>query len=415
MKKTAMRLEDIDLMDLDRFWRREHDEMFTLLRSQDPVHWQTDSDGFGFWNLTKHADLVQANRNTELFSSEVDGSTRYTTGNSTRNGGFDTRGVMMINTDPPKHTRYRLLVNKGFTPRMIRLLEEALQLRATQIVDQVIERGECDFVEDLASELPLQAIAEIMGVPQEDRKKLFVWSNKIAGSEDPEYADEGMTAAMELYAYANDLGKQRAAEPKDDIATLLVNATIGEDRLSEQEFDAFILMLVLAGNETTRNATSGGMLALLRHPEQMAKLREDIDGQLDTATDEILRWTSPLMHFYRTATADTEIRGKQIAKGDRVILWHMSANRDEEVFDDPFKFDIQRTPNEHISFGGGGAHYCLGANLAKTELRIIFREMLTRMNDIQLAGEPDYLRSNFLQGIKHMPITFTPGEKVSAN
>ena len=413
-----MKLEGIDLMDLDLFWRRDHDEVFKILRREDPVHWQEDSSSQGvrgFWNLTKHADLVLANRNTELFSSELDGSTRYTTANSSQQGGFDTRGIMMINTDPPKHTRYRLLVNKGFTPRMIRLLEKALELRAKEIVNQVIERGECDFVVDLASELPLQAIAEIMGVPQEDRQMLFEWSNKIAGSEDPEYADEGRTAAFELYAYANNLGKQRAENPKDDIATLLINATIGDDRLTEQEFDAFILMLILAGNETTRNATSSGMLALLQYPDEMAKLREDIDGRLDTAIDEILRWASPLMHFYRTATADTEIRGKKIAKGDRVILWHVSANRDEEVFDNPFKFDIERTPNEHISFGGGGAHYCLGANLARAELYIIFREMLTRMDDIQLAGEPDFLRSNFIQGIKHMPITFTPSSKVSMN
>ena len=347
-----------------------------------------------------------------MFSSEVGGISRFDFDPETNAGGMDTRGIMMLTTDPPKHTRYRRLVNKGFTPRMIGKLEEALRYRAVDIVNQVIERGECDFVLDLAAELPLQAIAEIMGVPQEDRHRLFDWSNRMIGIDDPEYANEdSAVASMELYAFANNLAKERANEPKDDIVTLLVNATIGEDRLSEIEFDAFMLLLTVAGNETTRNATSGGMLALLRHPEEMAKLREDIDGRLDSAVEEILRWSTPVMHFRRTATEDTEINGQKIAKGDKVLMWHVSANRDEEVFDEPFKFDIQRDPNEHISFGGGGAHYCLGANLARAELRIIFREMLTRMDDIQMVGEPDFLRSNFIQGIKHMPITFTPGEQ----
>ena len=407
-----MKLADIDLLDLDRFWRREHDEMFTLLREEAPVFWHEEPDGPGFWNLSKHADLVQTNRDPILFSSEVGGISRFDFDPETNAGGMDTRGIMMLTTDPPKHTRYRRLVNKGFTPRMIGKLEEALRYRAVDIVNQVIERGECDFVVDLAAELPLQAIAEIMGVPQEDRYRLFDWSNRMIGIDDPEYANEdSAVASMELYAFANNLAKERANEPKDDIVTLLVNATIGDDRLSEIEFDAFMLLLTVAGNETTRNATSGGMLALLRHPEEMAKLREDIDGRLDTAVEEILRWSTPVMHFRRTATEDTEINGQKIAKGDKVLMWHVSANRDEEVFDEPFKFDIQRTPNEHISFGGGGAHYCLGANLARAELRIIFREMLTRMDDIQMAGEPDFLRSNFIQGIKHMPITFAPGEQ----
>ena len=409
-----MKLEDVDLLDLDRFRQRKHDEMFTLLREEAPVFWHEEPDGPGFWNISKHEDLVQTNRDAVLFSSEVGGISRSDVNSEANAGGIDARGIMMLTTDPPKHTRYRRLVNKGFTPRMIGKLEEALRYRATDIVNQVIERGECDFVMDLAAELPLQAIAEIMGVPQEDRFRLFDWSNRMIGIDDPEYSSEdGAVAAMELYAFANNLAKERAKEPKDDIVTLLVNATIGEDKLTEMEFDAFMLLLTVAGNETTRNATSGGMLALLRYPEEMAKLCEDIDGNLDTSVEEILRWSTPVMHFRRTATDDTEIRGQKIAKGDKVLMWHVSANRDEEVFEDPFKFDIERSPNEHISFGGGGPHYCLGANLARAELRIIFREMLTRMDDIQLAGEPDFLRSNFIQGIKHMPITFTPGERTA--
>lgn len=408
-----MKLSDIDLLDLDRFQRREHHEMFTLLRKEAPVFWHEEPDGKGFWAISKHADLVATNRDAELFSSEAQGISRFDIDNSDRGPQVDTRGIMMLTTDPPKHTRYRRLVNKGFTPRMISKLEEVLSFRAIDIVNQVIEKGECDFVVDLASELPLQAIAEIMGVPQEDRMRLFDWSNRMIGIDDPEYASEdGTEASMELYAYANALAKERANEPKDDIVTLLINATIGDDRLTEMEFDAFMMLLTVAGNETTRNATSGGMLGLLQHPEELAKLRSDIDGKMSTAIDEILRWSTPVMHFRRTAMEDTEIGGQEIKKDDKVIMWHVSANRDEEVFDEPFKFDIERSPNEHISFGGGGVHYCLGANLARAELRIIFREILTRMDDIEMTAEPSFLRSNFIQGTKHLPIKFTPGEKV---
>ena len=412
-----MKLADINLLDLDRFQNHEHHEMFSLLRQEAPVFWHDEPDGRpGFWSLTKHADLVEANRNAEIFSSEARGVTIAEPDLYEGSGSMDTRGVMMLTTDPPKHTRYRRLVNKGFTPRMIGILEEALKIRAKDIVNNVIENGECDFVVDLASELPLQAIAEIMGVPQEDRMRLFDWSNQLIGIDDPEYKPENgdsVSAAMELYAYAHALAEQRATDPQDDIVTLLINATIGDDRLSEIEFDAFMLLLTVAGNETTRNATSGGMLALLRHPDQLAKLCADIDGKLDSAIEEILRWVTPVTHFRRTLTEDYQLEsGHQFKKGDKVVMWHVSANRDEDVFDNPFTFDIERDPNDHIAFGGGGAHYCLGANLARAELRIIFREILTRLHDIKLTGEPDFLRSNFIAGIKHLPISFTPGEKV---
>ncbi len=411
-----MKLNDIDLLDLDRFMRREHHDMFTLLRQEAPIFWHEEPDGGpGFWSLVKHADLVEANRNAEVFSSEIGGISRMDYYKDSTAASMDTRGIMMLTTDPPKHTRYRRLVNKGFTPRMIGKLEEALKIRAKDIVNNIIETGECDFVVDLASELPLQAIAEIMGVPQEDRMRLFDWSNKMIGIDDPEYAsDDGTTAALELYAYAHQLAEQRAAEPQDDIVTLLINATIGDDRLTEEEFDAFMLLLTVAGNETTRNATSGGMLALLTHPEEMTKLRADIDGKLDAAIEEILRWSTPVMHFRRTLSEDYELNGHTFRKGEKVLMWHVSANRDEDVFEDPFRFDIERDPNDHISFGGGGAHYCLGANLARAELRIILREILSRIHDIEMTGEPAFLRSNFITGIKHLPISFAPGEKVES-
>jgi cholest-4-en-3-one 26-monooxygenase len=315
--------------------------------------------------------------------------------------------------DPPKHTRYRLLVQKGFTPRMIALLEQYLTHRAILIVDNIIERGQCDFVTDLASELPLQAIAEIMGVPQEERKLLFDWSNRMIGLDDPEYAgdkNDGATASAELYMYVNQLAKQRESDPRDDIVTKLINAELDGDKLSEVEFDMFMLLLTVAGNETTRNTTSWGMWALMENPEQYKALVNEPD-KLDRAIEEILRWATPVYHFRRTALADTEVHGQEIKQGDRVVMWHTSADRDEEVFDDPFTFDIDRWPNKHIAFGGGGAHYCLGANLARMELQLIFREILERIPDMRLNGPVDMLRSNFIGGVKHMPVTFTPGAK----
>jgi cholest-4-en-3-one 26-monooxygenase len=320
---------------------------------------------------------------------------------------------MMLYTDSPKHTRYRLLVSKGFTPRMIGLIEQYLKHRAVLIVDNVIEGGSADFVTEVASELPLQAIAEIMGVPQEDRKLIFDWSNRMIGMDDPEFAsDDGATAFIELYTYVNELGKQRHSDPREDIVTKLINAEIDGDRLSELEFDMFMLLLSVAGNETTRNATAWGMLALMQNPDAYAVLVED-PSKLAVAADEILRWATPVLHFRRTATEDTEVGGQAIAKDDKVVMWYISANRDEEVFKDPFTFDIERDPNPHIAFGGGGAHFCLGSNLARMELRLIFEEIVRRIPDMHMTGEPQFLRSNFIGGIKHMPVAFTSGARVN--
>ena len=317
-----MTLEGIDLLDLDRFQRLEHYEMFDRLRAEDPVSWHEYPGAQGFWNVVKHKDLVTVNRDTGLFSSEAGGISILTPEEFPGEAqGMDPRGLMMLYTDPPKHTRYRLLVNKGFTPRMIGLLEKYLQHRAILIVDNIIERGSCDFVVDLASELPLQAIAEIMGVPQEDRMMLFDWSNRMIGLDDPEYANEdGAAASGELFMYVNELGKQRASDPRDDIVTKLINSEIEGDRLSELEFDMFMMLLTVAGNETTRNTTSWGMWALMQNPDQYAALAGDMDGKIDNAIEEILRWATPVYHFRRTAMDDTVIGDKEIKKGDKVVL-----------------------------------------------------------------------------------------------
>ncbi len=410
-----MRLDDVDLLDLDRFQRQEHHDMFTVLRSEDPVHWTDEPDGPGFWSITKHADLQNVNRDAEAFSAELGGITLLES--STLDEGMDMRGKIMVMTDPPRHTRYRLLVNKGFTPRMIGLLEAHLAYRAELIVDQVIEQGECEFVTDVAAELPLQAIAEIMGVPQEERHLLFEWSNRMVGADDPEYnkdpdssADATMAAA-ELYMFASALGDARRDEPRDDIVTKLINAEIDGDSLTPEEFELFILLLAVAGNETTRNATAHGMHAFMTHPDEFAKLREHPE-LMESAVEEVLRWSSPVLYFRRQATRDVELRGKRIKAGDKIAMWHVSGNRDDEVFDDPFRFDITRSPNDHVAFGGGGAHFCLGANLARLELRLIFSQLASRTPDMRISGEIERLRSNFIGGIKHIPVEFTPGERV---
>lgn len=412
-----MKTDDVNLLDLDRFQRQEHHEMFRRLRAEDPVSWHEVPGATGFWNMVRHPDVLTVNRDAQLFSSEAEGVVGMLNPDELPDNGqagADPRGLMMLYTDPPKHTRYRLLVNKGFTPRTIGLLEQYLRHRATLIVDNVIERGACDFVTDLAAELPLQAIAEIMGVPQEDRRLLFEWSNRMIGMDDPEYAsDDGAMAFMELYAYVNELGKQRKSDPREDIVTKLINAEIEGDRLSELEFDMFMLLLSVAGNETTRNATAWGMLALMQHPEVYAELVADPGKLTTTAIDEILRWASPVLHFRRTATADTEVGGQAIAKGDKVVMWYISANRDEEVFQDPLAFDITRDPNPHVAFGGGGNHFCLGANLARLELRLIFDEIVRRIPDMRPTAEPEFLRSNFIGGVKHLPVAFTPGARVN--
>jgi cholest-4-en-3-one 26-monooxygenase len=405
---------DLDLLDLDMFQRGEQDEVFARLRREAPVSWQDHPHGRGFWSVVQHGDVVTVNRDAMLFSSEL-GSISLLGPDERANGlGADTRGTMMIASDPPRHTRYRRLVNSGFTPRTMKAIERSLAGRATKIIDLVIEKGSCDFVTDVAAELPLQAIAEIMGVPQEDRGRLFDWSNRMVGLDDPEYATtDGTVASAELYAYVNDLARQRRADPRDDIVTLLVNAEIDGDSLSEVEFDMFMLLLTLAGNETTRNSTSWGMRALIENPEQYARLRDQPE-LIDSAVEEILRWASPVLHFRRTATADTELHGQRIARGDKVVMWHISANRDEQVFSEPFRFEITRTPNNHVAFGGGGPHHCLGAYLARMQLRLIIGEIVARIPDMQLAAEPELLRSNVLRGVKHMPVVFTPGARASA-
>jgi cholest-4-en-3-one 26-monooxygenase len=399
-------LKDVDLVDRDNYVEGVPHEMFEVLRREAPVYWHEEPEGPGFWAVTRYDDVVTVNRDNELYSS----ARRSALLMEQDEESLAQQRLMMLNMDPPMHTRYRLLVNKGFTPRMVGRLEERARHYVNAMIDNVSEKGECDFVTDLAAELPLQVIAEIMGVPQEDRHLVFDWSNRMIGADDPEYSESreaAFEASAELYAYANQLAAKKRADPDDDIISVLLQAEVDGDRLTELEFDLFFLLLTVAGNETTRNLIAHGQLALMEHPDQRTKLLAD-PALLPTAVDEMLRWGSPVMHFRRTAQRDTEIRGQRIGEGDKVVIFYISANRDEDVFDNPYVFDVERSPNEHVAFGGGGPHFCLGANLARLEIRVMFEELLRRVPDMELSGPVQRLRSNFINGIKHIPVSFTP-------
>ena len=397
-----MALDDIDLTNPDAFVPGVPHEWFTRLRTEDPVHWHEEPEGPGFWAVTGYEEFVTVNRDWETFSSMTGAVYMW----DLPEAELEQQRMIMLNMDPPLHTRYRLLVNKGFTPRMVNALEETTRARTREILAAVKERGECDFVVDVAAELPLQVIADLMGVPQEDRHKIFDWSNRMIGGEDPEYGlteEDRMMASLELYAYSEELAGKRRLEPHADLISILTQAEVNGEQLSDVEIDLFFLLLAVAGNETTRNLISHGIIALIENPDQLALLRAD-RSLMGSAIEEMLRWGTPVMQFRRTATCDTVLGDKEIKAGDKVVFFHISANRDETRFPDPFRFDITRTPNEHVAFGSGGPHYCLGANLARLEIRVMFEELLDAFDEMEITGEIPRLRSNFINGIKHIPL-----------
>ena len=380
------------------------------LRRHDPVHWQDEAGGPGFWVVTRYEDCVTVNRDYERFSSAVRGTMPF----EMPDEDVAQQGLMMLNMDPPLHTRYRRLVNKGFTPRMVRDLEANIHRVTDAIIDQVIERGEADFVTDLSAELPLQVIAELLGVPRDDRHRMFEWSNRMVGNEDPEYqtqAEEALVAAMELYAYAAELFAIKRIDPHADLMSVLTTVEVEGEQLSEMELELFFLLLTVAGNETTRNLMSGAMDTFFQHPHQWQRLLDD-RSLLPRAVDEMLRFVSPVMNFRRTAMCDVTLSGTEIKAGDKVVFFHASANRDEDVFAEADTFDIGRDPNPHIAFGGGGPHFCLGANLARMEIRVMFEHLLDRMPDIRRRGDLQRLQSQFINGVKHLPVAFTPASRV---
>ena len=412
-----MQKSDINLNDLDRFQDAFPHEWFTYLRANEPISWHEgpDAETPGYWVFTKYDDVVAISRDWETYSSERANDEAPTGGvmipEMPAEAGV---GVMMLTMDPPKQTRYRKIVMSAFTPRVLRLFEDTVRRRATEIVDSVIERGTCDFVNEIAAELPLQAIAEILGVPQEDRGKLFDWTNAMVGSTDPEYAvsdEDTLNAQVQMFTYANELAVEKRKGHYDDIVSEILRAEVDGEQLDELEFDMFFMLLTVAGNETTRNAISHGMLAFFEHADQWKLLCERPE-LANSAAEEIVRWASPVIYFRRTVTKRTEYKGFTFEVGDKVTLWYPSANRDEDHFDRPFEFDITRSPNKHLGFGGHGPHHCLGFNLARMEIVAIFDEISRRMPDIRPVGNVDRLRSNFINGVKRIPVEFTPGPKV---
>jgi cholest-4-en-3-one 26-monooxygenase len=407
-----MGLEDIDLIDGRNFVAGVPHEWFRRLRQEAPVYWHPEASAprGGFWTVTGYHDCVTVNREWERFSS----ARRSALFADMEADQLAQQQLMMLNMDPTMHTRFRRLVNKGFTPKLVRDLEAQIVGYADGIIDAVCERGTADFVEEISAELPLLVIADLLGVPQEDRRMVFDWSNRMIGAEDPEYqipgADPG-ESAMQVYSYAEELASQRRLAPKADLVSVLIDAEVEGEKLDQLELDLFFLLLIVAGNETTRNLMSGAMTAFFDHPDQWEILRKD-RSLLPSAVEEMLRYVTPVMHFRRTVVADTELGGQALQEGDKIVFWHTSANRDESVFDHPDSFDVARTPNTHIAFGGGGPHFCLGANLARMEIMVMFDRLLERIPDIRLDGEVQRLQSNFINGTKHIPVAFAPSAPI---
>ncbi len=401
-------LEQIDLADIDFFVAGDIHGAFHTLREQAPVHWQERRPGRGFWSLTRYDDVLAAYRDPLGFSSERGVTLYFGEPPPPQQSGF---GRMIITTDPPRHPKMRQVVSRRFTPHAVKAHEPMVRRIAGEIVDAVIERGECDFVADIAARLPTAAICEMMGIGREHWGLMFAIANETVGRHDQEYARgrSGQEAVYAAQAQAHEFfaheAARRRAHPTDDLISALVHGAAGGAPLSEEEISFNAILLVLGGQETTRNATSGGMLALIQHPAERAKFLAHPEAP--EAIEELLRWTSPVTHIMRTATRDHEIRGEKIRAGDRVVLWNAAANRDPAQFPEPDRFDVARTPNDHLAFGHG-EHFCLGANLARLEMRVMFEEVSRRMPDLELAGPVERLRSNFVAGIKRMPVKFSP-------
>jgi cytochrome P450 len=402
------------------FWMRpleEREAAFAALRRDRPISFQQEFEpppglglprGPGYWALSRHADVVEVSRRPDLYCS----------GRGTNipdlPEAFNEFFGSMINMDDPRHGRLRRIVSRGFTPRALGRLEADVERRAKQTLDRVIDKGACDFVTEIAAPLPLEIICDLMGIPESQTRYVFEKTNVILGLGDPEYVPEAsnviasaLGAGKALADLMSDLAKVRQGKRADDLTSRLLEADVEGGALTHQELASFFVLLVVAGNETTRNAISHGMKALCDFPEQRRRWAADFEGLAPTAIEEIVRWSSPVIHFRRTVTRDTQLSGQSLRAGEKVVMWYGSANRDERAFADPFRFDVGRKPNEHVGFGGPGPHHCLGANLARREIRVIFRELFRRLPDLEITGPPERLRSNFIHGIKRMPCAWT--------
>lgn len=397
---------DIDLISERTFVERGHPwEQYAWLRANAPVYWHDESDGPGFWAITKYEDIRTVSRQPGTFSSYERGTMLAEPDDMSLAAGRQ----MMLNMDPPQHDRFKLLVSRGFTPRNAQSLAERIDELSREIVDDVIHRGECDLVADVAGRLPSALIAELMGIPRSDGERLYELTEIMHTTDDAVAPPEKKAMAIaEMLGYAQQVAELKRATPGNDIASTLVQAEVDGDRLTDGELQWFFLLLVNAGGDTTRNLLASGVQALFDHPEQRARLMADIDGLLASTVEEMLRWTTPVVHFRRTVMHDTELRGTTLRRGDKVMVFYGSANRDEDVFDRPDEFDVGRSPNPHMAFGGGGPHLCLGLHVARIEIQSMLRQIVTRMPDLAPAGPAEPMASNFIAGVHAMPVRFTP-------
>lgn len=379
---------------------------FAHLRKTAPVWWNAQEESIfddgGYWVISRHEDIKSISRNGELWSTNRKGAVMRLPDGVTSEQ-LDLTKALLINHDAPEHTRLRKIVSRLFTPRSVATLEEKLATAAREIVAAAAAKEGGDFVSDIATNLPLQAIADLIGVPETDRAKLFHWTNCIMNTDDPDFDSDPTAANAELMGYAYAMAEERRRNPADDIVTRLIQADVDGEGLGDVEFAFFVILLAVAGNETTRNAMTHGMNAFLDNPDQWELFKRERPA---TAVDEIVRWASPVHCFQRTALADTEIGGVPIREGQRVGLFYSSANYDEDVFDNPFQFNILRDPNPHLAFGGNGAHFCIGANLARMEIKLIFNEIANQIPDISKLGEPQRLRSGWINGVKELPVSY---------
>ena len=399
-----MKLADVDLYDLDSWAERVLPDELTLLRNQEPIFRHEMPNGRPFWAITKADHIAEMSKNPQDFSSWRGGTTLDDYADEDL---FPIR-QLMLNMDPPQHSKFRKLVSRGFTPRMVRLMETRIRDDIDEIMDRILPLGEIDFVREVAAELPLRVICRLVGIPDSDFQLIFDWTNRLIGFDDPEFQtsiEDSRIAAMELWQYAQELVEGRGGRRADDLIHVLLNAEVDGEAITEAEFNAFFLLLSVAGNETTRNAISSGLLAMLEHPDQWQRLVDD-PSLASSATEEILRWSTPVIYMRRTCTRDLNFHGVEMKENDKIALFYTSANRDEARFEDPFRFDITRSPNEHLAFGVG-EHFCLGSSLARLEIRLLFEAMAERMTSIEQAGDVRRLRSNFIAGIKTLPIRFT--------
>lgn len=391
----------IDLLAPASFASGQPHDQFAWLREHDPVHWHPEGDeGRGFWAVTRYTDVKAVGRDAGTYSSVP--SIMIPDGAALDAGDHQ----MMLTMDPPRHTAYRRLVAPEFIPRAARAMRPRIDELARRIVEGAVERGgTCDLVADVAGLMPSYVIADMLGIPHEDGVALYELTEAIHAAPESQAPGAGMAAVLQMFNYAREVWEQRRAEPADDLATTIAFAQVDGDELDLIDFNLFFLLLVDAGGDTTRNLVAGGMDALFSHPDQRAWLAADLDGRLATAVEELLRWVSPVVYMRRTATCDTTLVGTAIAAGDKVVMYYGSANRDPEAFGPTAgQLDLARTPNEHVAFGGGGPHFCLGAHIARAEIHALLRELLTRLPDLSPAGPTEWLPSTFISGPKHLPV-----------